>query len=241
MRLAMILAALPLAACGSMASGSDSGTKAKASGSGTTRNFAVDDFTNVDLRGSDDVVVTAGAAFAVRAEGPSEELDRLEIKKDGSTLRVGRVHSNGISWGSRKGVKIYVTMPHIAGASVAGSGDMTVDRAGGDFDGAVAGSGDLTIGALQAGKATFSIAGSGGIAAAGSAKSLEISIAGSGDVDAGKVKAGSAEVSIAGSGNATADVTGPVQVSIMGSGNASMGAGAKCSTTKMGSGEARCG
>ena len=241
MKLAITLAALSLAACNGVASGSDSGSKSRPSGSGTTRSFPVADFAKVELKGSDDVVVTTGAAFAVRAEGPSEELDRLEISSDGTTLRIGRVRSTAMGWSKSEGVTVHVTMPSIAGASVSGSGDMTVDRAAGDFSGAVAGSGDLSIAALQGGKVDFSIAGSGGIAAAGTAASLDISIAGSGDVDAGKVRAGRANVSIAGSGNATADIDGPAEVSIMGSGDAVMGKGAKCSTSKMGSGEARCG
>lgn len=242
MRWAIILAALPLAACGSLATGSDPGTKADASGSGSTRSFAVADFTKVELKGSDDVAVAVGAAFSVRAEGPSDQLDTLEITKDGATLRIGRKDSNGLRWsGKGKGVTVYVTMPRIAGASLAGSGNMRVDRADGDFDGAVAGSGDLSVGALAANSAKLSIAGSGGIAASGNARSLDIAIAGSGDVDADGLRAETASVSIAGSGNASAHVSGTANVSIMGSGDVSLSGGAKCTVSKMGSGEARCG
>ena len=243
MRFLMILAALPLAACGSVAMGSDSGDKATASGTGTTRSFAVSGFTGVELAGSDDVDVRVGPAFSIRAEGPSEELDRLDIRKDGSTLSIGRTRDGSFNWGGRKsqGVKVYVTMPSIAAASLAGSGDLRVDKvAGGDFSGALAGSGDLSVDNIAATSARLEIAGSGGIAAKGSVQKLSMSIAGSGDIDAGGLTATGADVSIAGSGNASATVNGPASVSIMGSGDVSLGAGAKCTTSKMGSGEVRC-
>ena len=241
MRQWMLLAALPLAACGAFASDSDSGTKANPSGSGGTRSFDASGFSSVDLRGADDVVVTVGPAFAVRAEGPAEELDRLDIRVDGGTLRVGRELTSG--WlSSHRGVKVHVSMPSIDGASVSGSGDMTIDRAQGErFHGAVAGSGDLSIAALTTRQARLSVAGSGDVAAKGSVGSLKVSVAGSGAVDASALKATSADVSIAGSGDVSADVDGPAKVSIAGSGDANLGPRARCSTSKVGSGSAHCG
>ncbi len=240
MRMFLMIAALPLAACGGIASGSDSGTRATASGSGSSRSFQVADFTAVDLRGFDDVDVRVGGAFAVTADGPSEELDRLDIRKDGDTLKVGRKRED---WGrDGKAVKVHVTMPRIAAASVAGSGDLTVDKASGDtFDASIAGSGNLSIGTLSAKSAELDIAGSGDLTAAGRADRVKSSIAGSGNVNARSLKTAGADVSIAGSGNVSLDVDGPAKVTIMGSGDAAMGPNAKCSTTAMGSGEARCG
>lgn len=238
MRMLAILAVLPLAACGAMAKG-DAGESASG-----TRSFALADFSKVELKGADDVIVTVGPAFAVRAEGPAKELDKLRITRDGATLSVGRENSSGFNWGASRGegVRVYVSMPRIEAASVAGSGDMKVDRvAGGSFSGAIAGSGDLSIGTLQTASTKLSVAGSGGIAAKGVARDLTLSIAGSGGIDAGGLKASRARVSIAGSGSAVADVTGPAEVSLMGSGDAQLGAGAKCTVNKMGSGEARCG
>ncbi|HWK36202.1 head GIN domain-containing protein [Sphingomonas sp.] len=244
MRLLIVLAALPLAACGSVAMGNEGGAKAPASGSGDARSFQIAGFDAVDLRGSDDVDVKVGPAFSVRAEGPSAELDKLDIRKDGSTLKVGRVRRDGFSWGADHGkaVRVYVTLPALKGASVAGSGDMTVDRVtGGNLDASIAGSGDLTIGEVGVASAALSIAGSGDIALKGRADRIKVSIAGSGGVDGEGLKAAGADVSIAGSGDVRADVTGNATVSLMGSGDVDLGAGAHCTTTKMGSGEVRCG
>lgn len=245
MRLWIVMAAaLPLVACNGVASSNGSGAKAEASGAGTTRNFQVSDFTSVDLRGHDDIDVRVGGAFAVRAEGPSEELDRLEIVRDGTTLRVGRVDQKGFNWGNRdgKGVTIHVTMPSIAGASIAGSGDLSVDKvSGGDFDGSIAGSGDLKLGALNANAAKFAIAGSGDVEAVGAVQRLDVNIAGSGSVEGKGLKTRQADISIAGSGDVEAEVDGPATVNLMGSGSVALGARAKCTTRKMGSGQVNCG
>lgn len=251
MRLSFIallaVAALPVAACSGRGHAGDSEPGIKGTGSGTSRSFQAADFTSVELRGSDDVDVRTGASFSVRAEGPSEQLDKLKIVRVGDTLRIGRIDHNGLSWddfGNHRGrqVKIFVTMPRMAGASIAGSGDMTVDKVeGARFAGSSAGSGSLVVGALAVEDADLSIAGSGDMQVKGSAKQLEIDIAGSGSVDGAGLKAQGAKVSIAGSGNARADVTGPARVSVMGSGDVDLGPGAKCTTSKMGSGDVHCG
>jgi hypothetical protein len=239
MRALLILAALPLAACSYM---DDNGKPGIAgSGSGNARTYQVADFTGVALRGSDDVDIRVGSAFSVRAEGDPEVLEYLKIEKDGDTLKIGRRNRAGFSWGNRA-VKVYVTMPRITGAEVAGSGDITIDRAeGGTFEAESAGSGSITIGTLAVDQAKFEMAGSGGVKAAGTAKAVEVDIAGSGDVDAKGLKANGAKISIAGSGSVALDVTGNAKVSIMGSGDVDLGANAKCDVNKMGSGDVRCG
>lgn len=243
MRHAVYLLALPLAACGSFAFSSEaSGDPVAAQGAGSSRTFAASDFTKVDLRGADDVEVTVGKAFAVRAEGTSDALDQLDIRRDGDTLRVGRKEGTRSLWDKSGKVRITVTMPRMVGASVAGSGDMRVDSVAGDrFDAAVAGSGDLTLGALKAARAEFAIAGSGTIAASGQVEAMKASIAGSGDVAAPGLKAARAEISIAGSGDVEARVEGPAEVSLLGSGSVRLGSAAKCKVSKMGSGSADCG
>ena len=241
MRLLMLAAVLPLVAC-SPGSDHDSKPGVAGSGTGTTRTYAVTDFTSVDLRGADDVDVRVGSGFSVRAEGPSEILDRLSINRDGDTLKIGRINSSGINWSSKGKVTVYVTMPRIAEASLAGSGNFTIDRVEGqEFEGEIAGSGNLSIAALAVQTAKFDIAGSGNTKVAGTAKRLSIEIAGSGDVDAAGVKAEGADVSIAGSGNVKADVTGPAKINLMGSGDVNLGQGARCTTSKMGSGRVTCG
>lgn len=243
MRLIALAALLPLAACGGVNLDRSAGNATPGTGSGDARTFAVADFSSVSLRGSDDVEIRTGAAFAVRATGPAAELDKLEISRDGDTLKIGRKSNSGWSWGdsSERGVRVFVTMPRLASASVAGSGDLRVDRVDGDFDGSIAGAGNMMVSAIRGGTAKLSIAGSGDLTVAGEVQQLDGSIAGSGDIDARNLRAAGASVSIAGSGNVRAQVNGSASVSIVGSGDADLGPNARCTINKMGSGDVRCG
>lgn len=232
---------MPLAACGGFHQ-EDSGSSIVPNGSGSTRSYAANDFTAVQLRGPDDVDVRVGSSFSVRAEGDPETLDRLRIVRDGDSLRVGRKNS-WFSWGSEAKAKIYVTMPRITRAGLAGSGNLTIDRVeGATFEGKLSGSGDIRMIAVAVDNATFSIAGSGDIAAErGTARQIKVSIAGSGSFEGQHLVAGGAIVDVAGSGNVNAAVDGAAKVSIMGSGDVDLGAKAKCESHTAGSGSVRCG
>ncbi|AJP74646.1 head GIN domain-containing protein [Sphingomonas hengshuiensis] len=234
----LIVALLPLAACQSNAEKAEA---ASPSGPGATRSYAATGFTGVDLRGSDSVDVKPGAAFSVVAEGDPKVLDLLEIIVVGDTLRVGRKRSaTNWAWGSDKGARIHVVMPRLQSASVGGSGDLVVERAQGDFTGAVSGSGDLDVRRLDGGAADLSVAGSGTLKIAGTAAKLKANVAGSGDIEAAGLVASGAQVSIAGSGNVAATVKGAAAVSLVGSGDATLTGGAQCSVSAVGSGEAHC-
>ncbi|MGN6375693.1 MAG: head GIN domain-containing protein [Sphingomonas sp.] len=240
MRKLFLLLALPLVACGSH--GDDaSAAGVPPSGGGTSRSYDVSGFTGVALTGSDDADVRTGAAFAVRAQGPADQLDDLVIRRRGDTLVISRRPHSGFHWGGRK-VKVFVTMPTIDKARIAGSGDMTVDTVRGHgFSGATAGSGNLSVHRVSVDSLALAIDGSGDIAADGSARTLSASVNGSGDITAGGLTAQQADVSVAGSGDIKATVNGQASVSIMGSGDVDLGSGARCTVSKHGSGEVRCG
>ncbi|MBN8840540.1 MAG: DUF2807 domain-containing protein [Sphingomonadales bacterium] len=161
MRILALSLLLPLAACNSGDS-IDARNAIPASGSGSARTYAASDFTAVELRGPDDVDVRVGSAFSVRAEGDSSALDRLVIAREGDKLRIGRKHSwFPVSSGK---IKVFVARPGISAGTLAGSGDLTIDRIdGGDFHGSLAGAGDIKIGRLAAETSALSIAGAGNI------------------------------------------------------------------------------
>lgn len=243
MRAAMILAStLALAACNMAAEAQDGA--GGGSGPVTQRSYQLGAFTSVSLAGPHDVVVAVGPAHSVRAEGPTEVLDRLKVEVDGRSLKIG-MHKG--SWrndpiANRPKTTIYVTMPAMEAASIAGSGDMRIDKVeGGRFAASIGGSGDLEVGSLRVGEASFSVAGSGGIRAAGSTNRSRVSIAGSGDVNLEALEARTASVSIVGSGDVRARAVETTEVSIMGSGDVNLTGSARCSVSKMGSGSVRCG
>ncbi len=208
------------------------------------RNYALSGFERIDLAGSPDVIVTVGPAASVSAEGDQKTLDRLDIRVENGELKIGRKKQGGWFHSDMRlrPVTIRVSLPKLAAASIAGSGDMRIDKVEGErFGGEIAGSGDMEIAALKVGAADFSIAGSGGMKASGTAASSNVSIAGSGDVDTAGLAARTAKISVMGSGNVSANASESADISVMGSGDVTMTGTARCTTHKMGSGDIRCG
>lgn len=242
MKLAAILVSvIALAACNT--GRAREGVEAQPSGEGNQRSFAVTDFNSVGLDGHHNVVVAVGPAVSVRAEGPSDSLDELDIRIDKGRLRIGN-KDDGRMFGrnEKPSVTVYVTMPTLAAAAIGGSGDMRIDKVeGGKFDAAIGGSGNMTVGTAQVGEANLAIAGSGTLTVAGTARKSNVSIAGSGDVDAGGLATESADVSIAGSGDASIRASSAANISIVGSGDVTVAGGAKCAVNRVGSGDVRCG
>jgi len=207
-----------------------------------TMQFPVGAFDAVTLAGSDNVRVVTGPTASVVASGPADQLAKLEIAVEGSTLKIGRKREAwGMNWNGGKGVTVTVTTPGIKAASIGGSGDLSVDRVrGGAFEGEIGGSGNLDLVDVDVKSATLSLAGSGNIRAVGKAAATEYSLAGSGDIDAERLSGETAEISIAGSGNVHAAASKKAKISLVGSGDATVKGTSECAISKIGSGEARC-
>src|SRR3546814_12439385 len=108
-----------------------------------------------------------------------------------------------------------VTMPALRGASVAGSGNLSVDRVeGDDFAASASGSGNLTIGAIKTQSARFSVAGSGDINAAGTTGTVKMNIAGSGAIDAERLTAPTGNIAVQCSGAGEANMPGKAPGSV---------------------------
>ena len=217
------------------------GAEARDPGPEVSRNYQVAGFDKLAVAGPYEVNVVTGGPVGVTARGGANLLDETDVIVEGNTLKIQPKKKKGVRWNWRDGKAVFtVNAAALHGASLAGSGGVTVDKVAGDFDGEVAGSGDLSVGQIQGGRVRFDIAGSGGVAAAGKADTVDISIAGSGDVRLGDLAARSADISIAGSGNIQASASETANVSIMGSGDVDIKGGAKCKVSKAGSGNVRC-
>ena len=217
-------------------------------GEGTTvsKTYNVGNFSAIEVAGPYDVEVRTGSNPSVSARGGEKLLERTEVKVDGDKLVIRPEHRGGslFSWGwkTRGTAHFVVTVPQLNGATIAGSGDIRVDKvAGPAFEGEVAGSGGIDVASLQVQQLKLSIAGSGGVkAGSGTAQNANYDIAGSGDIDAGGVQAQALKVSIAGSGGVKGNAKGTADVSIMGSGDVNVVGGAKCNISKAGSGDVTC-
>lgn len=201
------------------------------------------DFDEISSVGPQDIVITQGDAYEVRSEGSPEALGLLEVVvEDGELIiRPKGEYGFGFDWGRLSSAKFHVTMPRLEQVSVAGSGNVTVDRIEGeDFAATIAGSGTLAIAALAVDEAEFQIGGSGNLSVSGTAREADISIGGSGEIQAQGLSVQTADVSIAGSGDVDLTVQEDAGVSIMGSGDVNILGPGRCSVSRMGSGEVRC-
>jgi hypothetical protein len=232
----MVLAAAASAGCAK--------DREEGAGPATTRNYQIGAFDRLEVAGPYDVTVTTGSAPSVRASGGERAIERMVVEVKGGTLMIHTRKRKGINFGWSKShpVKLTVTVPTLAGAAIAGSGDISVNKVAGDsFDAGVAGSGNLRLGEIDVKRLKAGIAGSGEInTGRGRAGAVDYEIAGSGDIDGRAVVAETASVTIAGSGNVSAHATGTASVDIAGSGDVRLTGGAKCSISKAGSGNVQC-
>ena len=211
----------------------------------TSRNFTVGNFTEVEVAGPFDVDVRTGANPSVSARGNQALLDKLEVEVKGDKLliRTKNEHHWFGGWhNSRGSADLAITVPSLRAATLAGSGDLVVDKVAGDsFEGQIAGSGNLRLGSVAVQDLKIGIAGAGDAnVGTGQARSAKYEIAGSGDVDAAGIRSEDVKVSIAGSGGVKAVASGSANVDIVGSGDVEVTGGAKCKVKKAGSGNVRC-
>ena len=194
--------------------------------------------TGISLAGPDRVIVTSGDTLTIDVDGDPEVTEMLRFDLDDDTLGIGR---DG-NWRQKGTATIRVTMPTPTRLSLAGSGEIELDRlgAGENADISIAGSGKSRVARIDADVLDISVAGSGSLTAAGRVETLDLSIAGSGDLDMREVEVGNADIAIASSGDAVFASDGTVDASIMGSGDVEVIGNARCEVSSMGSGEVRC-
>ncbi|NUN68002.1 DUF2807 domain-containing protein [Pseudanabaena biceps] len=206
------------------------------------RRFPVTGFEKVSASGSEDITITTGKAATVVATGPQERLDNLDIRVDGSTLRIDHKKNSNWSWGSGDQVRITITMPALTGLHASGSGDILADKGSGPaFEGALSGSGNLKIDRIDSPDVTFRTSGSGDIMAGGRCTNAKVTISGSGDMALGDLACTNVEIAISGSGDVIAHATGNANIRISGSGDVKITGGARCTSRTSGSGDVTCG
>jgi hypothetical protein len=235
------IAAATIAAC---AATSSCGQVHASAGKTVSRNYQVGNFQEIEAAGPYDINVQTGGNPSVSARGPEKVLENIVVEVQGDKLRI---HSQNhgffnFGWGSHGRTVFTVTVPMIRAATLAGSGDLSVNSVSGDsFAGTLAGSGDLSVGTVNVKSLKLSLAGSGDAkAGSGQAATAEYSAVGSGDIDARGVTVQQLTASIAGSGDIKSHATGTADVKVMGSGDVTVTGGAKCSFEKHGSGDIHC-
>lgn len=196
-------------------------------------NVAVEEFSQVEVRGSAHVKIKAGSNFNINVYGREGGSNMNTVVKD-SRLIVSQPSTEG---------EVEVTMPAdrlksiiVSGSGLAkladrftgvskldvgGSGDIIVEKGieTSDLTITVMGSGTVTASGLQGKKIQGIVLGSGDIIASGTSESVSTNISGSGDINMRNLSTGNAECEILGSGAVRIDVRTSLKAHISGSGD----------------------
>lgn len=188
--------------------------------------------------GMDDVRLTTGDRWRIRATGDARALAQMRFKVEKDSLIVGRVNMQRERYGK---VRIEITAPALHSVTAAGSGAVDVDRIGGTRASAtVAGSGDTIVRRVETARLDATVAGSGDLAIAGRSDRADVTVAGSGQLSGDSLTVGSASVTVAGSGGARFRSPGKINATIVGSGGITVTGTTDCNQTRMGSGRLTC-
>lgn len=190
-------------------------------------------FERISLGISADVIVKHGDSQSISVRGQQNIIDNLLTQIEDKTWRIRFDRPIRRS----QGLKILITLPHLSGARVSGSGSIESEDTWQaiSFYSGISGSGNLQLN-VQAEDLTSKVSGSGNINLGGSSKEYYIQISGSGNVRATELTAENCQVRISGSGDARVGVKESLEVRISGSGDVIYSGRPKVSSKISGSG-----
>ncbi|MDQ3246647.1 MAG: DUF2807 domain-containing protein, partial [Pseudomonadota bacterium] len=104
--------------------------RSEGGGPATQRSYQVGGFDRIEVAGPYEVEVRIGSAPSVSARGGERDIKRMVVEVEGRILKIHPEKKRGMnfSWGSRDTVRLAVTVPGLAGADIAGSGAIKVDK-----------------------------------------------------------------------------------------------------------------
>jgi hypothetical protein len=208
--LLMLVAVFTAAACDAMT----------VSGSGDliSETRQVGSFDSIDLSNVGEVVITQGGSESLSIETDDNIMERLEIKVQGGTLKLG--FKNGLTRFTPTKLVFNVAVDDLTSLAVSGSGRIKSEKIETRFlDVAISGSGAVVITDLTAGDLKADISGSGEIHLDGNVAAQDVAVSGSGKYVAGDLCSASVTVSVSGSGDATVCATDTLDADTSGSGS----------------------
>jgi hypothetical protein len=208
------------------------------------RRYSVTDFDRVQIDGPFQVSLKTGGSNSAKASGGSAAIERVAIDVQGRTLRI---RQNRSAWGGYPGeaagpLRIELTTHDLRGASVGGSGSLSIDKASAmRFDVGLAGSGQIALGSIQADMLVVGLSGSGTIKLAGKAKSLKAAVQGAGSLEAGALGVDDAQINAQTAGRVEVGVRRAATVVNAGQGDTRILGTPSCNVKQLGSGQVFCG
>jgi hypothetical protein len=173
-------------------------------------------FTQIDMGGSADLLVTEGASFDIEVTTDSALQEYVTTEVVGNTLRIEQHYS---VIGASPTVSVSVTVPDLTRLDVSGASEATVRSVTAEsLDIGISGAGDIDL-AADAQQLTITVSGAGTVTAHGTVESGSITVSGAGGIDGEDMTIADATVSVAGAGSVKVRVRQTLDADVSGAGN----------------------
>jgi hypothetical protein len=176
----------------------DGEVSVRGSGNVVSEAREVGSFTEIEIRGSADVVVTVGQAESLLVEAEDNILPLVVTRVVGDRLELETPDEPEVR--PTEDIVFTIGVPTLVKVGISGSGNVNVAGVAGD-------------------RFEVEISGSGTLQGTGVVGSLTVRVSGSGDFDGTDLRAGSAVVTVSGSGDAVVNVTDTLDATVSGSGD----------------------
>lgn len=211
--------------------------KIKGNGKVVTVNRTTSDYDGISVGGSFDVKLVKGKEGNIKIEGEENIIPYIETEVKGNTLKVK--FEKNINIRTTKRLTVTVTYEDIEKVSLGGSGNITAEGTikSNDFSASLAGSGNITLD-IDAYEFSANLGGSGNIKLEGKSNEFTCSITGSGSIKAYDLSSDTLYATITGSGSIRTTVKTKIKAKIIGSGSIYYkGNPSKIDTKSIGSGD----
>ena len=189
----------------------------RGNGIAATQGRSVVGFDKVKSSGDFEVHITKGNEFEVVINAEENILPYIETSVSENALLIDIQGMHNIK--NRLPMKVYVTLPTLAGVKQSGSGNITTDYFTTDkMELFISGSGSIST-AIDANIVDATISGSGWLKLGGDANQSNLSISGSGNIDSNNLLVNNCNAVISGSGNIQVNAIKSIYAKISGSGN----------------------
>lgn len=187
------------------------------SGNVVTQEEAITGFDKVDISNSFSVDISQGEDFSVVIRVDDNLVDRLNVVKQGSTLKIGLEPMQSFTIFDAT-MEAEVTMPELVGLDLSGNSDAQLSGFESSNSLVVDLSGNSALrGDIQAGDSSFDVSGNSSAALSGSAGDLSISASGSSEVDLTDFPASNGSVDASGASTVTVNLGGRLDADASGS------------------------
>lgn len=194
-----------------------------------SRDFMMSSIVTLTLEGDIAATLTHDHHAVLVASGQPTDIDRLNVQRNGSSLRISMAQS-GASYQRKGPVTVMIRSADVKSLSLNGGASLTADRLDQQhLTLGVFGSGALAVGTVKADKLRINMRGSGAIAlGGGSASKADFVLDGAGRLDAGGLTIGDLTITSSGPNFVTARANSTAEVKAYGAGTITISGPAPC-------------